>query len=228
MDLMSKIYEILKQFQLYFFGGDTFDLKSIYSLVARRIDIQLAAGAYYDVEEAHTFLRVEAGNNVNVNIDGLKPDLYYPAGTGYQQPNNRIVRRCRITNADAAPQTITIYYGTGDFLDTRVTLSGAISITNSKASPLYVEGNASSFQASSGTVGTGAAGLISSATCIRFIVQNTGTTNLYVGDSGLNATLNGIKLLPEASLEVENAGGLDYRIISDAAGGAYKFMRWFK
>lgn len=177
----------------------------------------------------HNYLRIlsitaTAGITLRFGDSGTPTDII-GAGIGYELPF--IVGNTTIRNDSGAPITITISVAIGRIYDDRLNVSGTVNIANTKAAPLYVSAPISSFQASAGTVGTGAASLINTATCVRFIVQNSGTTNLYIGDSGLNATFNGIWLPPNASLEVTDAAGLDYRIISDAVGGAYKFMRWF-
>lgn len=186
--------------------------KPLYDMVARRISRVLQPDEFFDIEEAHSFLRIEQGDNVVVNPDGVPPDVEYPAGTGYKYSEYIVVRRCRVTNKDAAPQTVIVYYGSGAFLDTRVTLSGSVEV----AAPSTLD------SLPDVAVGAGATVLVSAAASGKKYVtvgNPSATVTARYGDAGAGAA-NGQFIFPLSVVEIETSGDV---YVYNPSGGAISF-----
>ncbi len=172
----------IQQYFSTLLNGGVDSYQDIYNTNARFISVVLAAGASYDIQEGHTFFRVESGLNVFVNFNLKKPDVSYPAGTGYSYPDYAPVRQLRVTNGDAGAQTITFYYGTGSFLDTRVTLSGSIAVTSTTAAPVYVS-NAST------TIVTAADVAVAATTTTQIVAANAANRTVIISNLAANGTV---------------------------------------
>lgn len=195
-------------------------IKPQYDLVARRVTTPvLTTGQFYDIQEPHSFFRVETGVNVQAFIDAKPPAIDYPAGTGYKYSEYVVVNLCRVVNNDAGAQAITFYYGSGQFLDTRVTLAGSLVVT-SITNPVRALKPATS---TVGQVSVGnAATLIAAANANRYAntIQNGMVSDLYIGPTNAVTTANGFLIPIGGSHTLESPDDV-YGIRVGAAQTAY-------
>lgn len=201
---------VLQQYLSTLLNGGVDNYQEIYNTNARFVSIVLASGAYYDIEEGHTFFRVESGVNIFVNFNKKKPDVQYPAGTGYSYPDYAPIRNLRVYNGDAGAQTVTFYYGSGSFLDTRVTLAGSLSVnilTNAPSNQTF--STAVDFSCAAGANTS----IISPASTARYTVILTNldpAITIRVGPSVGGATATrGIPLRPNEKMFLDTGSGIN-------------------
>ncbi len=164
----------------------------------------MAPGDTFKITEPFEWITVETGVNVEVLINGMPPAVKIPARVGFKNiVPNTAVRFILVRNADPAlTQNISVRYGTGDIIDNR--LAGTVIITTTPGVGVQLAKPASSNTAQFAVSGAAAVQLRPLTAARYTLTIQSGSDDLYIGNSNAVTGLTGLKIAADSTYVMES------------------------